>query len=152
MNGLCETVTYSMWTSSFRTLEGIRLFSKFTALIAYGEEWDMLCSFVAVTHVVRLLETCQGIKFDYFSMHVCIYIFIVSYVPYYRHLNSSVMLVTIILKIFMKCYLEYSQYFAGDWIFFVKWTTVLVVSFMFILRKPDFKKKKIERTTWKIII
>jgi len=44
----------------------------------------------------------------------------VSFVPYYRHLNSSVMLVTIILKIFMKCYLEYSQYFAGDWIFFVK--------------------------------
>jgi len=41
------------------------------ALIAYSEEWDMLHSFVAVTHMIRLLETCQGIKFIYISMHVC---------------------------------------------------------------------------------
>jgi len=32
------------------------------ALIAYGKERDMLRSFVAVTHVVRLLENCQGIN------------------------------------------------------------------------------------------
>lgn len=34
------------------------------------------------------------------------------------------MLVTIILKIFLKYYLKYSKYFAGDWMSFVERTTV----------------------------